>query len=85
MATRKSLQPLSASGRHKNVMPRKSKPKPSDRPQFRPGKLIGLALHLYNGDTEHNTSQTIRMALKRFIPQKYFEEAKKVLNGKATA
>jgi hypothetical protein len=59
----------------------KLKPKISKRPQFRPDPLTRFALHLYNTETVHTNSQTMRMALRRFIPQKYFDEAKRLLNG----
>jgi hypothetical protein len=61
----------------------------NERPQFRPGTLIAHALLLYNNDTEHNNSQTLRLALKQFIPQKYFDlaakEISKLPHGAVTA
>jgi hypothetical protein len=66
-------------------MAKSAKPKVSKRPQFRPGTLMCHALHLYNTDTEHNNSQTMRMALKRFIPQRYFEQASKEISKRGVA
>jgi hypothetical protein len=43
---------------------------------------MSLALALYNEETVHTPSQTMRMALNRFIPRRYFEQAAKLVNGK---
>lgn len=67
------------------VMPKVAPRKISERPNFRPGKIMCVALHLYNEETVHTNSQTMRMALKRLIPQKYFEQAAKLVGNKATA
>lgn len=67
------------------VMPKAAPKKITERPNFRPGKIMCVALHLYNEETVHTNSQTMRMALKRLIPQKYFEQAAKLVGKRETA
>lgn len=61
------------------------KDKDDPRKTFRTGNLIAAALELYNEENEYTDSQTCRMALRRFIPQKYFDEARKLLGDRKAA
>ena len=51
----------------------------SKRPQFRASNVMAYALALYNLETAHTVSQTMNMALRRFLPAKYVAQAELVL------
>ena len=53
----------------------------SKRPQFRASNVIAYALALYNQDTTHTVSQTMNMALRRFLAAKYMARAEQLLRN----
>lgn len=55
-------------------------PHVSKRPQFRASNVMARALALYNRETMHTVSQTMNMALRRFLPPKYVAEAEHFLS-----
>jgi hypothetical protein len=52
-----------------------------ERPQFRAPLDIQIALARYCEDNFRTPSQVLTLALRSFIPAKYFEEARAVRNS----
>jgi hypothetical protein len=56
-----------------------------ERPQFRAPLDIQIALARYCEDNLRTPSQVLTLALRSFIPAKYFEEARALRNGQQRA
>lgn len=79
---RKILPPLSDSGRHGAVMRLINPNHPITRPQFRAPDDMAIALAQYCHAETRTPSQALTMALRQFIPRKYFDAARKKLQAR---